>query len=616
MILQRFPTLDGVLKVNSPLLSSLPEQLNVTFEKCGKGYSVKKNGNEAVVCYSSLPTLYRAIALLAALAHEDSVTTECGDNIGVLGIMLDCSRNAVPHMEFLRDFALNIAHLGYNTLYLYTEDTYRIPGEPYFGHLRGGYTGEQLKGFDNYCASLGIELVPCIQTLAHLNQIFRWPEYSDINDCADILLLSNEKSYELIEKMAQFCRSSFASAKVNIGLDEAHLLGLGKYLHQNGFVDRVELIKKHILRVSEIFSRHGFTEILMWSDMFIRLVSKGEYYDDTGSVPENLKGIVPDNITLVYWDYYTLDKEKYMAMFKKHKQLGGKLYFASGAWKWKGFTPSNLHSIKAARLGIGSAKESGVSNVFVTAWGDNGAECGIMAVMPSFIDASNVYYGSSDKYADGLCKVLTGVSFEGYLSLDRADRLNAEFDSGTLTNNTKFLLYSDLLQGMFDACVRKSYNDAYRENSEQLKKYTHTKYGYVFKTLACLTELLSVKSALGLSISEHYHAADKRGLKEDIKSIKRCIALAHDFYNALKQQWLAENGPFGREIQDARIGGMIFRMQQNIITLEDFIAGKTQAIPELEEKRLNPFIKSGEDNRYAEDAVFNSYSSNISANIL
>ena len=52
-----------------------------------------------------------------------------------LGVMLDCSRNAVMKPEKVMEFAELIAGMGYNTLMLYTEDTYELEGEPYFGYM-------------------------------------------------------------------------------------------------------------------------------------------------------------------------------------------------------------------------------------------------------------------------------------------------------------------------------------------------------------------------------------------------------------------------------------------------------------------------------------------------
>ena len=60
---------------------------------------------------------------------------------------------------------------------------------------------KELQELDDYADSLGIELIPCIQTLAHLEQMFRWAKFNEINDCNGILLVDEPKTYELIEKM-------------------------------------------------------------------------------------------------------------------------------------------------------------------------------------------------------------------------------------------------------------------------------------------------------------------------------------------------------------------------------------------------------------------------------
>ena len=86
-----------------------------------------------------------------------------------LGVMLDCSRGAVYTVEALKKYIDVLAKMGYNSLQLYTEDTYEIKEEPYFGYMRGRYSADELRQLDSYAASKGIELIPCIQTLAHLS---------------------------------------------------------------------------------------------------------------------------------------------------------------------------------------------------------------------------------------------------------------------------------------------------------------------------------------------------------------------------------------------------------------------------------------------------------------
>lgn len=59
------------------------------------------------------------------------------NDFNTLGVMIDCSRNAVMKASEVKKFALNLSKMGYNALLLYTEDTYEIKDEPFFGHLRG-----------------------------------------------------------------------------------------------------------------------------------------------------------------------------------------------------------------------------------------------------------------------------------------------------------------------------------------------------------------------------------------------------------------------------------------------------------------------------------------------
>ena len=195
------------------------------------------------------------------------------------GVMIDCSRNAVPSVAGLKRFFDVISKMGYNCAMLYTEDTYEVKGEPRFGYKRGRYSVEELKEIDRYAASVGIELIPCIQTLAHLNAIFRWGEYKKIQDIDDILLMENERTETLIENMFATLSEAISSRKIHIGMDEAHNVGRGKYLDKHGLCDRYEILLRHLNRVCEIARKYGY-EPMMWSDMFFRLGNKGEYYVD------------------------------------------------------------------------------------------------------------------------------------------------------------------------------------------------------------------------------------------------------------------------------------------------------------------------------------------------
>ena len=67
-------------------------------------------------------------------------------------------------------------------------------------------------------------------------------------DIGNIMLIDEPATYELIEKMFQTLQKCFRTRLVNIGFDEAHMVGLGKYLDKHGYVNRYELLLRHLQR--------------------------------------------------------------------------------------------------------------------------------------------------------------------------------------------------------------------------------------------------------------------------------------------------------------------------------------------------------------------------------
>jgi len=145
-------------------------------------------------------------------------------------MMLDCSRHAVMKVSYVKHWMRQLALMGYNLLMLYTEDTYVLPDEPDFGYMRGGYTGEEIEDIDACARQLGIEVVACIQTLGHMDQILKWSHYSDLRDTERVLLVGEEKTHALIEKMIAFWAKHLSSRRIHVGMDEAHEFGRGRHL--------------------------------------------------------------------------------------------------------------------------------------------------------------------------------------------------------------------------------------------------------------------------------------------------------------------------------------------------------------------------------------------------
>ncbi len=156
----------------------------------GDGLAVTKDNSKVTVRYGRKTDAFRALGRLLGECHAGLKPGEFTEQprLDCLGVMVDVSRNGVLRPEAARTLMRRLALMGYNTLILYAEDTYEVPGEPFFGYLRGRYTREEMKALDDYADTLGIEMFPCIQTLAHLAQILQWPAYQACRDTEDILL--------------------------------------------------------------------------------------------------------------------------------------------------------------------------------------------------------------------------------------------------------------------------------------------------------------------------------------------------------------------------------------------------------------------------------------------
>lgn len=529
-----------------------------------------------------------------------------------LGVMLDASRNAVMKPEAVKRYMDIMADLGYNCLMLYTEDTYEVDNQPYFGHNRGRYSQAELKDLDSYAKEKGIELIPCIQTLAHVNPLFRWPVYNEIHDCNDILLCGEEKTYKLIEDIFASLDKCFTTRIVNIGMDEAHMIGRGKYQDKHGFKNRFDILLNHLNKVSEIAKRYNF-ELIMWGDMFFRLLnsaSGGDYYSGGVEVPPEVKAMIPDNVNLIYWDYYSHDKARYDKNIAAHNAIKDNTWFAGGVWTWSGFAPHNTFSMKANDAAITSCLERGVDNVILTMWGDNGAECSKFSTIPclyysaalsrGITDMEAIKQGFKDKY---------GMEFDDFMAVDLKDTLNG--DGGRVVNAEKYMLYNDCFMGMFDNMVQDDAAKGYAVAAEKLQKFACDKdFGVVFDSLSKLCSALEIKCDLGVRTRKAYETGDKAELESLIADYDEAITRLEAFYTAYEKQWMWENKPHGFDVQDIRIGGLIRRIKHCRARLEEYVSGKLDCIEELKEPQLDVMCRVEDIKTIA----FNSWEKIVSAN--
>ena len=510
-----------------------------------------------------------------------------------LGVMLDCSRNAVMTVNSIKKFIKILKEFGYNRIFLYTEDTYEIEGEPFFGYHRGRYTKKELKEIDDFAFENGMEVIPCIQTLAHLDAILRWEKYSDMMDIDSILLLDDERTYNLIEKMISSFKACLRTNKIHIGMDEAYKLGKGKYRDIHGETDRTQLFLSHLKKVCGICDKYDYRP-MMWSDMFYRIAA-GDEELSSFSFNNSYESILPENLSLVYWDYYHIDKAFHNDMLSAHKKITDNVVYAGGAWKWTGFVPNNSLGIESNKAAFDACYKNDIRDVIITLWGDNGAECSAFATLPSLAYIGCMAQGMTDENEiKGRFKTAVGVDFDDFMLLELPDRSDG-VPCNYVINPSKYQLYNDCFMGLYDSGVAVGDSDRYKELSKKIfdAALRAGEYSYIFDTVSKLCEVLALKSKIGIRTHSVYKSGDKNELQKLICDYEMMIESTKAFYNAFRNQWYIENKANGFEIQDIRIGGLIMRMQNCHGRLCDFSNGLIDSIPELDEEQLPLIDKKG-----------------------
>ena len=573
-----------------------------------KGLRLSKEDGNITIEYERITDFCRALGLLGAFAAGEDKTLSQKASFETLGYMPDCSRNAVLSVSGAKDLLRHLAAMGFNMLMLYTEDTYEIPEYPYFGHLRGRFTKDELKEIDRYALSLGIELIPCIQVLAHLNQMFKWNSFKSINDTADILNIAKPETYDLIDAMLRVCEECFTSKRINLGMDEAHNLGRGKYLETTGAYKKTnEIMHEHLEKVINMANAHGF-EPMMWSDMFFRPLYGG-YYTTEGSLPDDLVKSKPDGITPIYWDYYC-GEETCDNMMRCHEQFGCDFAFAGGAWKWIGYAPDNTYSLHIEDSHLRMCKKHNVKTVFTTGWGDKGGEAGQLSVLPALMQYAEYCYNDTVT-RENLAKrfeELFDIPFDAFLRLDLPNRGSyTDLNTPSVTSQCKYLLYNDPLIGMMDKNLSPDDGETYAKHTKALNEYAnHPTYGYLFRTLSELCNVLELKATLSYDEKAAYKAGDKETLyKIANERIPEIIKRLPAFINAFREQWYKENKTFGFEVQEQYLGGLMLRLSSTADRLNEYLDGKVECIEELEAPSLDYYCREGDFSEWPHLDAFN-----------
>ncbi len=612
-------------------LSLISERMGFALEESGVCVDVTKaddglcafaKDGKYEIKYSTKAEFFRALSFLVFNIKKGEENFEICEKakIKTSGYMLDLSRCAVLTVESAKDIIERTALMGINMMMLYTEDTYQMDKYPYFGYMRGAYSKEELKEIDAYALKFGIELIPCIQTLAHLGAALRWRDFGDVKDTPTVLLVGEDKTYELIEEMIKTCREIFATDRIHIGMDEAFDLGTGGFFQRNGYVPSTEIMNAHLKRVSAIVDKYNYKP-MVWSDMFFTSCNNEKYYyiPET-QFPEDFKNNIPKNLEMVYWDYEGDFEGRYDSMLKAHKRLEHEIVFAGACWSWNRLAPNFQKTFMASRAALSACKKHGVQTAFMTIWGNGGTQTNFYENLPAIQLWAELTY--NDDVPDGLLaehfNACTGYDFDAFMLLSCDDYSPEDIEKhfaksrAFLCINTSIqIFYQDVLFGLLDKNLADyDFSSHYRKYYDDITKIDNQgDMQDIFEIHKVLYRILWKKSDIGIRLTAAYRADDKKllsDLLEELKSIRADVETLHIMYY---EMWHTMYKPFGWEQFDMKFGGLKARMDTAVMRISKYLGGEISSIPEFEVERLyfdgypNAMIEVGSVNTFDRPAL-------------
>ena len=594
-------------------LVNFSTDIEISYEEFN-GVKIVYDGKKATIGYGCKSDLARGYFLLAMnLSKSDAPFEICQKrHFKTLGAQLDVSRGGVPTIEALKKFIVKIAALGYNFLGLYMEDMFEMEKYPRFGYMRGRYSAEELRELDDFAYSFGVELVPAIEALAHLNQYFQWLEAAPLSNGVGSLLVDSEDTYVFIEEMIKTLKGIFRTNRIGTAMDEATAMFGGKYAKLHGTdVNKMEVFLRHLNRVVSICEKYG-VKPFMSGDMFFWLTSKkGWYYDLDAEFSEELIASVPNNIEIKGWIYAIphqfdmvnrgLTQEECFKIFlDKYKQLSKSCMYQGAIWTWDGFFEDSQFSLYSSIPALRNAIKSGFEEVIASSYGDGGQECNLLKQLPGMLPIYSEYcFRGLDCTVEDIVNVssyFTGLPFENRMAL--MERMHGSFDETKDDHNfvlhyhdcqrlNKALFFSDILYDLAD--FEYDYDKViaeYTEGADLCRKYIEedsaNKDYYEF--CLCSFEVGIRKLEIFENLRKKYRENDMEYVKKvAYEYIPDIIKYTDEFYDIFEKNWDETNKSSGIELHQVRLGGVVKRAKYVAKKLDRYIKGEIDKVEELEQ---------------------------------
>jgi len=272
------------------------------------------------------------------------------------GLMLDISRGKVPTRKSLEDLIDTCVALKLNVLMLYTEHTFRFKKHPQIGRYDSPLTARTLTALDAYAAERFVDLVPCLQSLGHMEHILKLPAYEEMAETENgwTIAPSHPRSLPFLGDLYDEYLPLFRSPWFNANCDEPWDLGRGLSAKRSKALGPGGLYLEHVHKLQRLAADHG-KRMMIWGDV-------------VHAHPDRIPEIDP-NLVLLDWWYeaeFNFDRVK---IFARHNI---DFLVCAGTSSWNSLFPRVANSLANISGWADAGRKHGALGLLNTDWGDHG----------------------------------------------------------------------------------------------------------------------------------------------------------------------------------------------------------------------------------------------------
>ncbi len=272
------------------------------------------------------------------------------------GVMLDVSRGKVPTRRTLEALVDLCSKLRLNVLMFYVEHTFAFRAHPEIGEGASPLDAETLLALDAYASDRGVELVPCLQSLGHMERVLSLERYAKLAESDRLWSVSPSRpeTYRFLEELYDEFLPLFRSRRFNANCDEPFDLGRGQSAARAPDKTPGRLFTDHVSQLERLAARHG-KQLMIWADFALKH-------------PDQIERIGRDVVLLDWWYESTFDFDR----IRRLRRKGFEVWACPGTSSWNCLFPRIENSCENISRWAEAGRRHGATGLLNTDWGDFG----------------------------------------------------------------------------------------------------------------------------------------------------------------------------------------------------------------------------------------------------